>query len=144
MGFDFTDTVGYVFVQAAKAHRSRAREELSELGLHIGQEILLLQLWEQDGLSHSELADRLNVELPAISKMVKRMESAGLIERRSDPADSRVSRVFLTDEGRSLQEPVKGIWRRTEKEMLDGLSTEEELLFRRILVDIRDNLSDSK
>lgn len=143
MGFDFTDSVGYEFAQAAKAYRNRAREELSELGLHIGQEILLLQLWEEDGLSQSELADRLNVEPPAISKMVKRMESAGWIERRSDPADSRVSRVFLTDEGRSLQEPVEDIWRRTEEEMLDGLSTEEELLFRRMLVDIRDNLSES-
>jgi DNA-binding MarR family transcriptional regulator len=142
MGFDYADTVGYEFIRAAKAYRNRAREELSELGLHVGQEMLLLQLWEEDGLSHSELADRLNVELPAISKMVNRMESAGWIECRSDPADSRVSRVFLTNEGRALQEPVENIWRQTEMQMLDGLSTEEKLLFRRILVDVRDNLSE--
>lgn len=142
MGFDYTDTVSYVFVQAAKAHRNHAREKLSERGLHIGQEILLFQLWEDDGLSQSELADRLNVEPPAVNKMVKRMESDGLIERRSDPDDSRVSRVFLTEEGRSLQEPVEEIWQRIEAQTFDGISTEERLLFRRILVDVRDNLSE--
>lgn len=144
MKSDYTDTALYEFLHAAKAYRNRAREELSELGVHVGQEALLFQLWKEDGLSHSELADGLNVEPPAISKMVNRMESAGLVERRSDPVDSRISRVFLTQEGRSLQEPIEDIWQRTEMQMLEGLSTEEKLLFRRILADVRDNLSKSK
>ena len=138
-----TDSISFLFIKAAKAYRNLIQNELSKIGLYAGQEVLLFQLWETEGLSQSELADRLDVEPAAISKMLNRMESAGLVERRTDPTDSRVSQVFLTDDGRSLQEPVEDIWDHAETQLLEGLSTEEKLLFRRMLVDIRDNLSES-
>lgn len=133
--------VSFLLVQAAKAHRSVVATALAELDLYIGQDLLLFQLWEEEGMAQHELADRLNVEPSAVTKMLKRMEAAGWIERRSDATDARVSRVFLTEQGRALEEPVRDIWCRTEAHMLDGFASEEKLLFRRMLRDIRDNLS---
>lgn len=138
---DRSESITFLFIKAAKAYRNQIREELSDIGLYAGQEVLLYQLWEEDGLSQKELAARLEVKPQAISKMLSRMESEDVIERRSDPADSRVSRVHLTDEGRALQEPVEEIWDRAESQMLEGFSTAEKSLFRRMLADIYENLS---
>lgn len=141
MTLDRSDSVTFLFIKAAKAYRNQIREELSEIGLYAGQEVLLYQLWEGDGLSQKELAKRLEVKPQAISKMLDRMESEGVVERRSDPSDSRVSRVYLTDEGQALQEPVEELWDRAESRMLEGFSTAEKSLFGRMLVDIHQNLS---
>lgn len=141
MTLERTDSVTFLFIKAAKAYRNQIRQELSEIGLYAGQEVLLYQLWETDGLSQKALAERLEVKPQAISKMLNRMESEGVIERQADPSDSRVSRVFLTDEGRALQEPVEEIWDRAESHMLEGFSPAEKSLFRRMLADIHENLS---
>lgn len=143
MDGDPDETIDYVFARAAKAVRNYAREELAEIGLHPGQNMLLLELYAEDGRRQGELADRLDVEPSAISKMVTRLESGGLVERRADEDDSRISRVYLTGEGRSLQGEIEDVHRRMASRMLEGFSTEEKALFRRMLVDVRDNLSES-
>src|SRR5262245_5936389 len=94
------ESVSYLLVQICKAHRNYAESVLNELGLHTGQEIFLMQLWANEGLSQSQLADSICVQPATITKMLQRMESNGLIERRPDQEDSRVSRVYLTDQSR--------------------------------------------
>ncbi|EMA37793.1 MarR family winged helix-turn-helix transcriptional regulator [Halococcus hamelinensis] len=123
-----------------KAYRNQIREDLSDIGLYAGQEVLLYLLWKEDGLSQKELAARLEVKPQAISKMLDRMVSEGVVERRSDPNDSRISRVYLTDDGQAHQEPVEEILERAESQMLEGFSPAERSLFRRMLVDICENL----
>lgn len=55
-----------------------------------------------EGLTHSQLAQRMGVERASVSTAVQRMEKAGLLERRSDPADQRLSRIHLTERGREM------------------------------------------
>ncbi|NJM68760.1 MAG: MarR family transcriptional regulator [Scytonema sp. RU_4_4] len=135
------ETMCCLIVQVCKAHRHQTATVLTQLGLHPGQEILLLYLWENDGLIQSELASLMQVEAPTLTKMIHRMEKAGLLERRKDEEDARICRIYLTDGGRSLQEPVTSAWNLLEKRVLANLTLEERLLFRRLLLQVLNNLS---
>ena len=112
-----------------------------EVGLRVGQDMLLSRLWREDGLTQSELVERLGVEPATVSKVLSRMEGTGLVARRRDPRDARSSRVHLTERGRSLREPAYGVWEEAEERMLEGFSPEERALLRRLLARVRENLS---
>jgi len=101
---------------------------------------VLQALWEQEGLMHTELARRLQVQPATITKMLQRMEKAGFIERRPDLDDQRVSRVYLTDAGRAVRADVQQVWRQLEEEAFAGFTLEERVLIRRFFQDIRENL----
>jgi len=109
--------------------------------VHIGQEMVLLRLWAQEGPTHTDLAAALGVEAPTVTKALQRMERAGLVQRRPDADDARVSRVYLTPRGRALEEPVRRAWHDLETAAMTGLTLEERLLLRRLLLQVRDNLS---
>src|SRR3712207_9018120 len=95
------ESTGYALAKVCRAHRGDVGELLAEVGLHVGQEMVLIELWEQDGLRGGELADRLGVEPPTITKMLRRLEGCGLVDRRQDSEDARSFLVYLTREGRS-------------------------------------------
>ncbi len=114
---------------------------MAEVGLHVGQEMVLSHLWDQDGLTPSELADRLNVEPPTVTNMLSRMEKAGYLARCRDSRDARCTRVHLTEKGRELREPVERRWEAVQKNAFAGFTAEEETLLRGLLDRIRDNLT---
>ena len=58
-------------VKVTRAHRALASAALTKIDLHIGQERLLMQLWEEDGLTQTQLAERLCIEPPTLTKMLK-------------------------------------------------------------------------
>jgi DNA-binding MarR family transcriptional regulator len=135
------DYLGFQLLQVHKAHRARAEAALNKLGLHTGQEMLLLRLWIEEGISQSQLAASMGVESPTATKMLQRMEHAGLIERRPDREDARISRVYLTERGRALERPVLEVWKQLEAQTVAGLSATEQALLRRLLMQVSANLS---
>ena len=135
------DYIGFQLLQIHRAHRRHAEAALNKLGLHTGQEMVLLQLWLEEGIPQSQLAACMEVEPPTATKMLQRMERAGLIDRRLDPEDARVSRVYLTERGRSLEQPVLDVWRQLEAQSVAGLSPTELALLRRLLMQVSANLS---
>ena len=96
-----------LFTQAAKLLREAADEGMSRHGVRVGQHIVLSVLWEQDGLTPGEIARRLGTTTPTIVNTATRMEEAGLIVRRPDPADARLVRLYLTHRARAVREPVR-------------------------------------
>jgi MarR family transcriptional regulator, organic hydroperoxide resistance regulator len=137
----FEESLNYQFIQLTKEHRQRAEEALSQLGLHVSQELFLFVLWREEGLSQSELAARLRVELPTVTKAVQRMERAGLLIRQDDEKDTRVSRVYMTEKGRALYAPALKLWQDLEARMLQGMTEIEQALLRRLLQQMVSNLS---
>ncbi len=133
--------IGYTLVGVCRAHRNRAAEALARVGLYVGQEWILLRLREQEGLTQSELAEICAVESPTISKGLQRMERSGLVARRADAADARVSRVYLTDQGRAVCGAVDEIWADLEERAFADLSAEERALLRRLLLQVERNLA---
>jgi len=130
----------FLLAQVCRLHHSRARTLLEEFGLFRGQPPLLFALWEKEGLTHSELAEHLHVQPATITKMIKRMERAGFVERSQDAEDQRVSRVYLTDAGRNIRDAVEGVLRELEEQTFAGFSSEECALLNRFLLRIHNNL----
>lgn len=96
-----------LFTQAGKLLREATDEAMSRHGVRVGQHIVLTALWEQDGLTPGEIARRLGAATPTIVNTATRMEEAGLVIRRPDPADARLVRLYLTSHGRSVRGPVR-------------------------------------
>lgn len=127
----------------ARLQRSQMNEALAALGLYAGQEMVLWHLWREDGLTQSQMMERICVQPPTVSKMLERMEKAGLVTRHPDTEDSRVSRVYLTAQGRQCEQAVRDVWRSLEQRITDGLILEERVLLRRLLLQVQENLSHS-
>ena len=134
------ESTGYALAKVCRAHRGDVGELLAEVGLHVGQEMVLIELWEQDGLRGGELAERLGVEPPTVTRMLRRLEKCGFVERRQDPRDARSFRVYLTGEGRSLEGPVARCWERVGEKAFAGMSVGERQTFRRLLTKVRANI----
>ncbi len=135
------ESIIFLLNTICRAQRGQLNDALSDLGLHAGQEMVLWQLWREDGMTQSQMVERICVQPPTISKMLDRLESAGLVRRRPDAEDSRVSRVYLTEHGRNLERAVRDIWIGLEQRMTEKLTTKERVLLRRLLLQVHENLS---
>jgi DNA-binding MarR family transcriptional regulator len=76
---------------------------LEALKLTYPQYLVMLVLWEQDGLSVSALGDRLSLDSGTLTPLLKRMETAGLLQRQRATDDERRVQVSLTPAGAALQ-----------------------------------------
>ncbi|MCA9974590.1 MAG: MarR family transcriptional regulator [Chloroflexota bacterium] len=133
-------TIDWLFVQVCRLHYIRAHAVLEEIGLYRGQPPVLFHLQNQDGLSHSELGQRLQVSPATVTKMIQRMEKAGFVQRQPDADDQRVSRVYLTEAGRAIHVEVIKRYQLIESEAFAGFSSEDETTMRRLLSQMRENL----
>ncbi|ABC27408.1 Transcriptional regulator [Hahella chejuensis KCTC 2396] len=112
---------------------------LSELGLTYPQYLIMLVLWEQEGLTSSELAKQLTQDLGALSPVVKRLEKEGLLQRKRSREDERVVRLFLTEAGKKLRDSAESI---PEQVLcISGLGMEEAKALRKQLEELRQALS---
>ena len=126
------DTLGSVLHALARAHRARLSTLLASHGLHAGQDLLLLAIWESPGMRHAALALRLGVEPPTITRMVQRLERGGMIERRSDPHDGRVSLVYPTPRSRLLEATVRQAWTSIDGQLFDALGEADAARLQRL------------
>ena len=134
------ETDGCLLAQVCKLYRARTDAHLDTIQMHIGQEMILSRLWIEEGLTHSELAEQLFVSAPTITNTVNRMAKAGLVERRQDSEDQRISRVYLTSAGRQIRSSVEALWLELDQQAFSGFSLEERMLFRRLLMQLQENL----
>jgi DNA-binding MarR family transcriptional regulator len=124
--------VSFAIFGLARAHRSIAARMLRELGLHLGQEIMLMQLNTAGGSSEVNLARTFGVEPATIAKSVRRMEQAGLVTRSKSTKDRRVTLVHLTEAGRALTVEVEKVWAELERVTVAERSDEEQRDFVRL------------
>jgi MarR family transcriptional regulator, organic hydroperoxide resistance regulator len=121
--------------------KARVDAALSEHGVRVGQHFVLEQLWRKDGLTPGELAKRIGVETPTVTRAVQRMEAAGLAKREPDLEDARLVRVRLTERGRELENVVPEVMRRVWDGALEGFSKEEKAQFQSLMERARANLA---
>jgi DNA-binding MarR family transcriptional regulator len=100
----------FVIYSAAQAFTRVYRQLLDPLGLTYPQYLVLLVLWEQDGLTVKELGQKLFLDSGTLTPLLKRLQAAGIVDRTRDAEDERQVRITLTQQGRDLQEPVKQAW----------------------------------
>ena len=93
--------------KTSKLLRAAADAAVQRQGLRLGQDHLLAALWAEDGRTPGEIAASVNVTTPAVTKLATRLAEAGWLERRPDPRDHRLVRLWLTPAGRALQKPIE-------------------------------------
>lgn len=126
---------------AARAGRTALSRRLQDLDLHAGQDALLLALGEEDKLSLRELAQRLAVQPPTITKTLSRLVAQGRVEKRPSATDARQSHACLTSEGKALVEEVREARARVERTALRGFSPKETKSLRKLLRRVSRNLA---
>ncbi len=135
-----TETIGYIIARVCTAHHYRASQFMSDIGLYLGQEMVLQNLWQEDKLTQSDLANRIGVQIQTIHKMILRMEKAGLVTKQADENDGRVSRIHLTPKGNELQNVTEQAWDQLEQVTLADLTIEERYILRHLLQKLESNL----
>ncbi len=140
MNFHESDSLYHVFYQVIRLHYYRTHTQLDKIGLYPGQPPMLHVLYMKDGQSQKELASKLEIKPATITVMLNRMEKSKLVERRQDPEDQRISRVYLTEYGREICKEMNEVVKNIESECFSNFTMEEQVLLRRLLMQMRDNL----
>jgi len=97
---------GYLLNDSSRQLRRLFDERMRSLGMTGPQARLLLILGRAEGEQQVFYANQLDVEPITLCRMVDRMEEAGLIERRPDPEDRRVRRIYRTEHAREISSRV--------------------------------------
>jgi MarR family transcriptional regulator, organic hydroperoxide resistance regulator len=140
MYHDESDSVYAAFTGVVRFHYYRMHMLLEKFGVYPGQHGLFFILGKRGGQSQKELAEKLHIKAATITVMLNRMAKAKLIERRQDPSDQRVSRVYLTEQGEEILNQVKESLKTIENECFYNFTTEDQMLLQRLLIQMRDNL----
>ena len=117
---------------------------LERFDMNMGQAAILFILSRYGNLTQRQLSGRAGITPPSMNVALRKMEEKGLVKKEPDPNDQRKTRIHLTDTGRSRIEDLKQLFRKTEEIMLQDFREEEKLLLRRFLMQIEENLMESK
>jgi DNA-binding MarR family transcriptional regulator len=128
------------FWTAKRAMAMAAEAAYNRHGVRAGQQFILQCLWETDGLAPGEIARRLELSTPTVTRATTRMEGAGLLRREPHPTDARLVRLRLTDRGRALESVIAEEMVRLSERALRTLDATEREQFVRFLGEIRRNL----
>ncbi len=109
-------------------------------GVRSGQQFILRCLWDADGQTPGEIAKRLDLATPTVTRTATRMEAAGLIHRAPHPSDARLVRLCLTAKGRALETTIAEEIRKLSARSLAGLDEETRATLIRALRTITANL----
>ena len=109
-----------------RSSRASLSEKLQELGLYGGQERIILLLKDQDGLTPSVIAEKLNVSPPTIAKSIARLTARGVLVRRVDRSDRRRANVYLSNVGHSMVKRIEKEQRKWQKKVLKSLTKAEK------------------
>lgn len=137
----FEQGIGLLFVQICRLQRNLVASALDDIHVHVGQEHLVYRLAIEEGVSQAQLADALCLDASTVTKMLLRLERDGVVERRPDADDARISRVYLTPHGKTLVQPVIDVWSQMEARLVQGMTDTERVLLRRFLLQVLSNLA---
>lgn len=136
------ETLQNLFICLTHLYFKKAFDMLKDTGIHPKQVPLIGLVYHKEGISQKEISQALQISPPTVAVSIKRLEKAGIIERRADERDQRLSRIFLTREGRSVTEKVRECIKEKEKLLFQGFSESEICLLRRFFLQMIQNLEE--
>lgn len=117
--------VSHAVFRVARLHRMLAGQLLRRVGLHPGQELVMMHLWEAGPQRQTDLIDVLGSDSATMTRTVQRLERAGFVRRSPCATDRRAVVVEPTAAGQALRREVERMWGRLEELTLDGLDVDE-------------------
>lgn len=134
------DELQTAFWAAKRAMAEAAEAAFNRHGVRAGQQFILECLWETDGLTPGEIAKRLGLATPTVTRAATRMEATGLLRRQPHPTDARLVRLCLTERGRELESTLARERAALTRRAVHGLSGAEQAQLVTMLHALRDNL----
>jgi len=124
--FDRRRSFGWLLNVVAKKAEKTFDTELKKHGLTIALWPTLMCLWEKEGVTQREIAQRSKVENSTTTRTIDKLENLGLVERHPDPTSRRSFHIYLTDQGRSLKEELIPIPIAINEQLLSTLDGKEQ------------------
>jgi MarR family transcriptional regulator, transcriptional regulator for hemolysin len=140
--YDPERSVGYVLFETARLMSKRFDQRARHLGLTRAQCQTLSRLAVNEGINQAGLAELLELEPISLARLLDRMELAGWVERRADPADRRARRLYMTEKAKPLFDQIMAVAYDVRMEALEGLSEDDRDRLLAMLQHARANLSD--
>jgi DNA-binding MarR family transcriptional regulator len=135
-----SDSLGFLLSDVSRLMRKRFDERARLFGATRAQWKTLFILSRNEGINQGGLAELLEVEPITLCRMIDRLEEAGLVERRRDPADRRAWRIFLTDAAQPVLVELRAYADEMMEAALTGLNENDRAALRQSLDTIRSNL----
>ncbi|MBU2602422.1 MAG: MarR family winged helix-turn-helix transcriptional regulator [Actinobacteria bacterium] len=136
---ELTSQVFHALRRAIQLQRQLVMKTLSQQGGHHGEAFCLRILVENDGISQRDLAEVLHLSRPRVTKLLQALETAGAVARRADERDRRLTRVFLTPDGRRREGELHAKWADHINLTIGVLSEADRRELRRLLDEVSDH-----
>ncbi|MER5971139.1 MarR family transcriptional regulator [Streptomyces sp. NPDC002055] len=117
--------ISHAIFRLARLHRMFAGQLLRRIGLHPGQELVMMHLWELGAQRQTDLVRLMDSDAATMTRTVRRLEQAGFVRRRPSPADKRASLIEPTAASHALRREVEQSWGRLEDLVAADLSADE-------------------
>lgn len=99
----------FALYSASLAMTKTYKPLLEQLGLTYPQYLVMLVLWQEDGILVKEIGEALFLDSGTLTPLLKRLEAAQLVRRQRDPQDERQVRIYLSDQGRALKQAAQEV-----------------------------------
>ena len=134
---DIGNSVGFLLAKAYQRASMLFKEEFEGRDLTPRQFGLLGFLWQEDGITQSELSARSQIDRTTMGGLIDRLEKEGLLVRRSHPEDRRAYRICLTEKGKSLQTELTPLAAAAQEKFTAKLDPQELATLKSLLEKIR-------
>lgn len=134
------DSLGWLIAEAERASKKVLFARIAEHGVRRGGWFVLRALWEREGITHRELAQRLGLMESSVLEMVRALEGDGLVTRTRDAEDRRKVRIHLTAKGRQVEPTLMQVAQTVNDRMERDLSDAEAVLLKLLLKKVRASL----
>lgn len=135
------ERVAHLTRLCARGFNRSLTRRLADHGVSFGQWVFLRILWKQEGLTQRELSERANLTEPTVHTALSKLESQGIVVRRTEGGNRRKQHVYLTDQGRDLQAVLEPLAVEANETALRGLDAAEQDRLRATLIRILENLA---
>jgi DNA-binding MarR family transcriptional regulator len=135
------ESIPLLLADVSRLMRRSFDQRARSIGVTRAQWRVLTMLVRHEGINQGGLADLIEVEPITLCRMVDRLAEASLVERRPDPNDRRVWRLFMTEKARALLSDLRLLAADLNEEAMEGISAPEQQQLRDLLGTIRTNLS---
>ncbi|WP_394139344.1 MarR family winged helix-turn-helix transcriptional regulator [Vibrio chagasii] len=124
--FDRQNSFGWMINVIANKASKDFDLELKKHGLTIALWPTLMCLWEEEGVTQRDIAEKSKVENSTTTRTLDKLEKLELVERRADPNSRRSFRIYLTEKGKELEKDIIPVPARVNKELMSALDADEQ------------------
>ncbi|MGW4562186.1 MarR family winged helix-turn-helix transcriptional regulator [Streptomyces sp. NPDC004561] len=118
--------ISHAIFRLARLHRMFAGQLLRRIGLHPGQELVMMHLWELGPQRQADLVRLMDSDAATMTRTVRRLEQAGFVRRRPSPTDKRASLIEPTAASHGLRREVERVWAQLEDLVTADLDAGEQ------------------